>query len=187
MDALYAYIYVLTLAFIAFGVFVLLRTKEAWLESENLPVHVAAYWWVLDAGWSLLIIISALRGLWLLPVKPIPAIVCGVTSLVAGLVLTLIGVLEFKSIKRMSGLDASRLITSGVYRWSRNPQFLGAYLSFLGISLAGRSGYALLLSAIAIAYCHYYIVKVEEPHLERVFGEEYRVYKSRVPRYFWRF
>ena len=45
----------------------------------------------------------------------------------------------------------------------------------------------LLLSAIAIAYCHYYIVKVEEPHLERVFGEEYRVYKSRVPRYFWRF
>jgi len=81
-------------------------------------------------------------------------------------------------------MEVSKLITTGIYRWSRNPQFLGFYLSLLGLSLLGRSGYALLLAIIAIIYCHDYIVKVEEPYLERIFKEEYRAYKSRTPRYF---
>jgi len=51
------------------------------------------------------------------------------------------------------------------------------------MSLFGRSGFALLLTAIAIIYCHYYIVKMEEPYLERIFGEDYIVYKLRTPRY----
>jgi len=66
---------------------------------------------------------------------------------------------------------------------SRNPQFLGFYLALFGISLLGRSGYALLLTALAVVYCHYYIVNVEEPYLARVFGEEYVLYRLRTPRY----
>jgi len=80
-------------------------------------------------------------------------------------------------------MKASKLITTGIYHWSRNPQFLGLYFALLGISLLGRSGFALLLTTIAIIYCHYYIVKVEEPYLERIFGANYIVYKSRTPRY----
>jgi len=80
-------------------------------------------------------------------------------------------------------MEVSKLITTGIYRWSRNPQFLGLYFSLLGMSLFGRSGFALLLTAIAIIYCHYYIVKMEEPYLERIFGEDYIVYKLRTPRY----
>ena len=59
-------------------------------------------------------------------------------------------------------------MTTGIYRWSRNPHFLGLYLALLGISLLGRSGYALLLTTIAVIFCHYYIVKAEEPYLERI-------------------
>ncbi|MCD6504827.1 hypothetical protein J7K52_05590 [Candidatus Bathyarchaeota archaeon] len=41
----------------------------------------------------------------------------------------------------------------------------------------------LLLTALAVVYCHYYIVKVEEPYLTLVFGEEV-LYRLRTPRYF---
>ncbi|RLE63428.1 MAG: hypothetical protein DRJ47_09490 [Thermoprotei archaeon] len=47
----------------------------------------------------------------------------------------------------------------------------------LGMSLLGRSGYALLLAITAGIYCHYYIVNAEEPYLEHVFGKEYIKYK----------
>ena len=80
-------------------------------------------------------------------------------------------------------MEVSKLITTGIYGWSRNPQFLGFYLALLGISLMGRSGYAVLLTAVANIYCHYYIVRVEEPYLEHLFGKEYVKYKLKTPRY----
>ena len=112
------------------------------------------------------------------------ALIVGVSLLLGGTILTLVGVFEFHSLRKISGLEISRLITTGIYGWSRNPQFLGFYPALLGISIIGRSGYALLLTIIAIVYCHYYIVRVEEPYLERIFGEEYVTYKSKTPRYF---
>lgn len=112
------------------------------------------------------------------------ALIVGVSLLLGGTILTLVGVFEFHSLRKISGLETSRLITTGIYGWSKNPQFLGFYLALLGISIIGRSGYALLLTIIAIVYCHYYIVKVEEPYLERIFGEEYVRYKSKTSRYF---
>ncbi|HDM44927.1 MAG TPA: hypothetical protein ENG07_00330 [Candidatus Bathyarchaeota archaeon] len=42
---------------------------------------------------------------------------------------------------------------------------------------------ALPLKALAAVYCHYYIVKVEEPYLTLVFGEEV-LYRLGTPRYF---
>ena len=80
-------------------------------------------------------------------------------------------------------MEASRLITTGIYRWSRNPQFLGWYLADLGIALAGLSGYALLIALLTIILGHYYIVKLEEPYLERIFGREYLEYRRKAPRY----
>jgi len=98
-----------------------------------------------------------------------------------GGMLTLAGATEFHSLRRISRMEVSKLITTGIYCWSRNPQFLGLYPALFGISFLGRSRYAFLLTVIAVTYCHYYIVKVE-PYLERIFGEEYITYKSRTPR-----
>jgi len=52
----------------------------------------------------------------------------------------------------------------------------------LGTSILGKSGYVLLLTVIAVIYCHYYIVEIEEP-LEHIFGAKYISYKLRTPRY----
>ena len=122
-----------------------------------------------------------LYNIWPLPVDEKVALVSGLLLLIAGSMLTLAGAIEFRSLHRISGMEVSKLIATGIYRWGRNPLFLGfiSHLSFPSCPFRICS----LLTLIAVTYCHYYIVKVEEPYLERIFGKEYITYKLRTPRY----
>lgn len=49
--------------------------------------------------------------------------------------------------------------------------------------MAGLSGCTLLIVLMTIVFGHYYVVKLEEPYLERVFGREYLEYKWKTLRY----
>jgi len=82
---------------------------------------------------------------------------------IIGLIIMLAGMLEFRSLRKMSGLETSKLITTGIYRYSRSPQYTSWFLALLGISIMGRSGLALLLTIILIVGIHLYNVKLEEP------------------------
>lgn len=166
-----------------FGLFILSKTKKVYEKGETFPISISLGWWVTDTAWTTLVALSSFYNLWRLPVDEAITWVSGLALLLSGTILTLAGIMEFRSLRKVSGMEVSSLITTGIYHWSRNPQFLGFYLALLGMSLLGCSGYALLLAAIAVIYCHYYIVKVEEPYLERVFGKDYVAYKSRTPRY----
>ncbi|MCP2520558.1 phosphatidylethanolamine N-methyltransferase family protein [SCandidatus Aminicenantes bacterium Aminicenantia_JdfR_composite] len=109
--------------------------------------------------------------------------IAGIGAIGIGLTITLAGMIEFRSLKRINGLDSSTLITTGIYKWSRNPQYMGWSLTLLGISIMGKSGLALLLTTVLIISVHLYNIKLEEPHLERIFGKEYYHYKLNTPRY----
>ena len=65
------------------------------------------------------------------------------------------------------------------------PQFLEFYLRSVWYIVSRSIRTPPYRKALAVVYCHYYIVKVEEPYLTLVFGEEvlYR-YRLRTPRYF---
>jgi len=168
----------------AFGLYVLSETKKVYERGEALSVGLSIGWWITDSSWSALVALSSFYNLLPLQIGETFALAAGLLLFVVGFILIAAGVIEFRSIRKISAMEVSNLITTGIYRWSRNPQFLGFYLMLLGISLLGRSGYALLLAVIAIIYCHDYIVKVEEPYLERIFGEKYIAYKPSTPRYF---
>jgi len=113
-----------------------LRMKRAYDEGETLPAGVSLGLWVMDGVHCFLVALAALYAIWLIPVNVIAALIGGLALLVVGMALILAGMIEFRSIRRVSGMTVSELVTTGVYQWSRNPQYLGWFLILTGISLA---------------------------------------------------
>jgi len=76
-----------------------------------------------------------------------------------------------------------RLVVRGLYRYSRNPMYVGALTVILGWVVLFPTLTLLLYGlCVAIAF-HLFIVFYEEPHLRKVFGAEYEEYCSRVGRW----
>ncbi len=76
------------------------------------------------------------------------------------------------------------LVGHSVIQLSRHPQIVALLLIFLGICLAIGSGVALLVSILSKLFQHFSILAEEEVCLGQ-YGEPYRAYMSRVPRYLW--
>lgn len=81
--------------------------------------------------------------------------------------------------------EKTTLITGGIYKWSRNPAFLGFDLLYLSICLMYFNFPLMLVSAWAAIMLHLQILQ-EEVHMKKMFEEEYITYKGRVLRYFGR-
>ncbi len=79
------------------------------------------------------------------------------------------------------------LATSGMFTWTRNPMYVGGSLALLGIAIGFALDWVILLLVVSLPLVHYGIILREERYLERKFGDEYRRYQTKVPRYWWRF
>jgi protein-S-isoprenylcysteine O-methyltransferase Ste14 len=75
------------------------------------------------------------------------------------------------------------LVTTGIHAWTRNPIYVGFFLVYLGIAVAARSPWILVLLIPCALIIRYGVVAREEAYLERRFGTPYRDYKSRVRRW----
>lgn len=80
-------------------------------------------------------------------------------------------------------LRAARLVTVGPYAYVRNPIYLGNLLIGLGIVFVSGSWVALAVLAIVFSIEYGAIVSLEEEFLTRTFGDAYREYAGRVPRW----
>jgi protein-S-isoprenylcysteine O-methyltransferase Ste14 len=78
---------------------------------------------------------------------------------------------------------ATALVTSGLYQRTRNPMYVGMTLLLVGLALAVRSGWLLVVLAPVLAVMHWGVVRREERYLARKFGAEYEAYRARVRRY----
>ncbi len=80
------------------------------------------------------------------------------------------------------------LNTAGMYRFSRNPMYVGSFLAFTGTAVCGFRGdpqnavFLALLLAWAISI--HRTVAMEESLLSSIHGEKFERYRSEVPRYF---
>jgi protein-S-isoprenylcysteine O-methyltransferase Ste14 len=74
-------------------------------------------------------------------------------------------------------------VTKGVYKISRHPQIVSLFVIFLGICLAIGSWVALLTLILSKLFQHFGILAEEEICLQ-TYGESYRAFMERVPRYF---
>lgn len=110
----------------------------------------------------------------------------------AGLFITTLGLLVFiiamvhmKTSWRV-GIDKqtkTSLITYGIYRFSRNPVFVGFDLMFIGLFVTYTCILTLIVMFANILAFHLLILQ-EERHLTLTFKQEYIDYKLKVPRYF---
>jgi protein-S-isoprenylcysteine O-methyltransferase Ste14 len=78
---------------------------------------------------------------------------------------------------------AEKFIDTGIYKYSRNPQYLFYSISFISLGLLVASPKALVLLVLMSVW--YLLAPFpEETWLEKQYGQRYLKYKSRVPRYF---
>lgn len=76
-----------------------------------------------------------------------------------------------------------KLVTTGLYRYVRNPMILGVLTILTGESIAFLSLKILVWTVIFFFIHKIYFVVYEEKDLEKKFGDEYREYKKNVPRW----
>jgi protein-S-isoprenylcysteine O-methyltransferase Ste14 len=108
----------------------------------------------------------------------------GVVLCYTGLIIFLLALISFGKSWRI-GIDennSNELVTSGMFKYSRNPIFLFMDLYFLGIMLIYPNIVCIAVAAGAIIGIHFQI-KREEKFLEKKFGEQYREYKKQARRY----
>jgi protein-S-isoprenylcysteine O-methyltransferase Ste14 len=75
------------------------------------------------------------------------------------------------------------LVRDGLYKWSRNPMYIGVLLIIAGLALGFRSQVLwIYVAALAVAV-HLRVVFGEEPFLARTYGDVWTDYKKRVPRW----
>jgi protein-S-isoprenylcysteine O-methyltransferase Ste14 len=81
-------------------------------------------------------------------------------------------------------LPTLKLVTSGVYAWTRNPFYVGGSAMLLGSALATGLDWMPMLYVASFVLLHYGVVLPEENYLQRKFGDAYRQYQTSAPRYF---
>ncbi|HWZ59813.1 MAG TPA: methyltransferase [Gemmatimonadaceae bacterium] len=75
------------------------------------------------------------------------------------------------------------LVTTGPFRWTRNPIYLGMALCTAGVAVGLNLLWPLLVLPFVIWAIRRRVIAREEQYLDRVFGREYRRYRERVPRW----
>lgn len=75
------------------------------------------------------------------------------------------------------------IVTTGVYRWSRNPMYVGMALVLAAIGLGWANGWLLLAVPVVLAIVYVIAVRHEEAYLARKFGEEYLAYARTTRRW----
>jgi protein-S-isoprenylcysteine O-methyltransferase Ste14 len=79
--------------------------------------------------------------------------------------------------------DTTQVVTSGPFKYTRNPMYLTLTVVYLGSMLLFRLPWALVLLVPLFLALHFGIVLPEEKYLESKFGEDYVTYKRRVRRW----
>ena len=111
--------------------------------------------------------------------------VIAAAMIVGGLAFAAAGIRNFKEAGTPvpTNQPSRTLVTSGVHARSRNPIYLGMFLTYLGLGLVVRSAWVLILALPLWTLIRYGVIAREEAYLKARFGDAYLAYKARVRRW----
>lgn len=123
----------------------------------------------------------------------VPLIWPGVTSparwlvggflIAAGEAIRLAGIAAAGTVTRRRSRNVQRLVTGGIFSWSRNPLYNGNFLIWIGFVVISGVLWFLPIAIALFAVEYSLIVRYEEGVLESIFGREYLDYKAETPRW----
>jgi putative hydrolase of HD superfamily len=109
----------------------------------------------------------------------------GIGLLVLGLVVCVSAVTSLRRAKTtiQPWEPTTSLVLTGLYRFSRNPIYLGYTLLYLGAAVWLDASWSVVLLPVALIAMHRLVIGREEAYLERRLGDAYRSYRERVRRW----
>ena len=109
------------------------------------------------------------------------------TSFVAGVCVALLGVASFRqartTLNPLKPEKSSALVMSGIYRYTRNPMYLGLLLALIGWAFFLANALAFVCLPAFILYMNRFQIAPEERVLAAMFGQEFMAYVSKVRRW----
>ena len=147
------------------------------LELKVPPVVVfllalVATWFVSDFGW--------------LPL-PYPLRPLGFVIFVAGGIVGIAGVVAFRkhrtTVNPHSIQNASNLVSSGIFAYTRNPMYLGLVMGVAGSAFIFRDASGFVFALATLLYLQRFQIQPEERMMHTLFGDEFAAYCTRVNRW----
>lgn len=119
---------------------------------------------------------------------PVPWITPVAVALIgAGVVLNVWPKFAFRragtTVNPLAPASTTRLVTSGIYRYTRNPMYLGHAVILLGWTLALQHAVVLVAVPVFVAYVTRFQIRAEERVLAARFPDDYAAFRARTRRW----
>ncbi|HBV86239.1 MAG TPA: isoprenylcysteine carboxylmethyltransferase family protein [Desulfosporosinus sp.] len=156
------------------------------LQIRRSEVFVKFTTFIWGVMWFLLSILEPMIAHWFVPIVENAYLSSlGILTMALGLAIFIVAMISMKTSWRV-GIDKqtqSSLVTEGIYKFTRNPAFLGFDLMFIGLFVTYPNILTLGIAVLNILAIHYLILQ-EEEHLKTTFHEDYLKYFGSTRRYF---
>ena len=113
------------------------------------------------------------------------AFTAGFIFVALGLALGILAIRRFRlaGTSVVPGEPSTALVVDGPYRFTRNPIYIAFVILYFGLAVMLTSAWMLLLLIPVLIILQRGVVEREEAYLQSKFGEAYRKYQARVPRW----
>ena len=128
---------------------------------------------------------------WIVPLGPLlgsanaRALATGGALALVGIALFVVSVREFRraGTSVVPGEPSTVLLVTGPYRYTRNPIYISFIIFYFGLAIVLTNAWMLVLLIPLLSVLRRGVVDREEAYLQSKFGEAYRKYQARVPRW----